>query len=72
MAHTDGIESFWSMFKRGYVGTFHQLSEKHLDRYVAEFSGRHNGRETDTIDQMRGVAKGLAGKRLRYRELVAS
>ena len=58
------------MFKRGYVGTFHQLSKKHLPRYVAEFSGRHNSRETDTIDQMRGVAKGPTGKRLRYRELI--
>ena len=33
VAHTNGIESFWSMLKRAYVGVFHQLSAKHLDRY---------------------------------------
>ena len=70
-AHTNGIESFWSMLKRGYVGTYHQMSPKHLDRYVREFSGRHNVRELDTLDQMRTSARGLVGKRLPYAELVA-
>ena len=71
MAHTNGIESFWSMLKRGYQGTFHHLSEKHLDRYVSEFSGRHNVREYDTKHQMALLAKGMVGKRLRYCDLVA-
>ena len=44
MAHTNGIESHWAMLKRGYVGVYHQMSVKHLDRYVTEFSGRHNSR----------------------------
>lgn len=70
-AHTQGIESFWSMFKRGYVGTYHQMSHKHLDRYVGEFVGRHNSRPLDTIEQMRGTARGLVGKRLQYQELVS-
>ena len=70
-AHTNGIESFWSMLKRGYVGTYHQMSPKHLDRYVREFVGRHNVREMDTLDQMRAIARGLVGKRLRYADLVA-
>ena len=69
--HTNGIESLWSMFKRGYHGTFHHLSEKHLARYVAEFAGRHNVRDLDTIVQMAALARGMVGKRLRYRELVA-
>ena len=70
-AHTNGIESFWSMLKRGYIGTYHQMSPKHLDRYVHEFAGRHNQRPLDTADQMRRVARGLVGKRLRYTDLTA-
>ena len=70
-AHTNGIESFWSMLKRGYVGTYHQLSAKHLQRYVNEFSGRHGVRNRDTLDQMRAVVAGMIGKRLMYRELTA-
>ena len=31
--HTNGMDSFWLMLKRGYVGTYHKMSEKHLDRY---------------------------------------
>ena len=71
MAHTNGIESFWALLKRGYHGTYHHMSEKHLDRYVSEFSGRHNDRKSDTIDQMRAIARGMVGKRLMYKELVA-
>ena len=70
MAHTNGIESFWAMLKRGYQGTFHHFSEKHCDRYVSEFAGRHNIREKDTVDQMAHVAHHMTGKRLRYRDLV--
>ena len=71
MAHTNGIESFWALLKRGYHGTFHHMSEKHLGRYVQEFAGRNNIRDLDTIDQMAWLARGMVGKRLQYRELVA-
>ena len=37
-----GIESHWALLKRGYVGVYHWMSEKHLNRYVGEFEGRHN------------------------------
>ena len=67
--HTNGIESLWSMFKRGYVGTYHQMSEAHLSRYVDEFTGRHNIRPLGTEDQMGSVAVGMVGKRLRYNDL---
>jgi len=69
MAHTNGMESFWSMLKRGYQGTFYHFSEKHLDRYVTEFASRHNARDADTIDMMGGMAQGMEGKRLRYATL---
>ena len=71
MAHTNGVESFWSMLKRGYNGTFHHFSEKHLDRYVGEFAGRHNDREADTIDMMGAMVTSLEGKYLPYRDLIA-
>ncbi len=69
--HTNGIESLWSMLKRAHKGTFHKLSPKHLDRYVQEFAGRHNIREQDTVNQMGLVARNMAHKRLRYRQLIA-
>ena len=71
MAHTNGVESFWSMLKRGYYGVYHKMSPKHLQRYVNEFAGRHNIRDKDTIDQMNAVVTGLVGKRLLYRDLTA-
>ena len=69
--HTNGIESFWSMLKRGYVGTYHHMSVKHLDRYVNEFAGRHNDRPSDTETQMQHIARDMSGKRLRYQDLIA-
>ena len=70
MAHTNGIESFWSMLKRGYQGTYHKMSAKHLGRYVNEFSGRHNVRMADTLEQMELTMRRMVGRRLRYRDLV--
>lgn len=70
-AHTNGIESFWATLKRGYNGTYHRMSPKHLGRYVTEFAGRHNVREMDTIDQMEFLAKGMVGKKLPYKVLVS-
>ena len=71
MAHTNGMESHWSMMKRGYVGTYHKMSPKHLQRYVDEFAGRHNIRDADTIKQMGLVVEGMSGKRLTYQALMA-
>ena len=71
MAHTNGMESFWAMLKRGYKGIYHQMSPKHLQRYVLEFAGRHNHRDKDTIDQMGEIVLGLEHKRLKYDDLTA-
>jgi len=70
-AHTNGMESFWSLLKRGFTGTYHKISPKHLHRYVDEFSGRHNDRPQDTIVQMGNLVRGGDSKRLRYDDLVA-
>ena len=42
--HTNTIEGFWSIFKRGVVGTFHKVSKKYMPLYVAEFAFRYNHR----------------------------
>ena len=70
MAHTNGIESFWAMLKRGYIGIYHWMSAKHLHRYVNEFSGRHNIRPLDTLGQMAAMVRGMDGKRLTYAALI--
>lgn len=69
--HTNGIESFWALLKRGYHGTCHWMSPKHLHRYCAEFTGRLNSRGDPTLDRMGAVFAGMVGKRLLYREFTA-
>ena len=69
--HTNGVEAFWAIFKRAHKGTYHKMSDKHLQRYVDEFVGRHNQREYDTIEQMAEVVVRMSGRRLRYHELIA-
>ena len=70
MAHTNGIESFGAMLKRGYHGTFHHLSAKHLQRYVNEFATRHNLRPQDTESIMAETVARMIGKRLTYADLI--
>ena len=72
MAHTNGIESFWALLKRGYHGTFHHLSTKHLHRYVNEFATRHNLRPQDTATMMGETVARMVGKRLTYAALTAN
>ena len=68
LTHTNSIENFWSLFKRGLVGSFHKISEKHLDRYLDEFVYRFNGR--DDADLFPSTLKNLVnGKALPFEKL---
>ena len=71
-AHTNAIDGAFSLFKRGFVGTFHKMSPKHTDRYLAEFEGRKNDRHSDTIDQMANLARGMRGNRIKFKDLIAT
>ena len=70
MAHTNGLESHWALFKRGIDGIYHHVSVKHLGRYTTEFEGRHNNRPLDTGEQMGIMARGTVGKQLPYSTLI--
>ena len=72
MAHTNGVESFWALLKRGYHGTFHHVSAEHLHRYVNEFAGRLNTRDMDTVGMMGTMTENMSGKRLTYASLIAT
>ena len=70
--HTNGMESHWATLKRGITGTYHQMSPKHLHRYASEFEGRHNMRPLDTIDQIHATIRGMNGKELKIKDLMAN
>ena len=55
-----------------FQDTFHKISPKHLQRYVSEFAGKHNVRDSGTLAQMRHTVARLVGRNLLYRDLIAS
>jgi ISXO2-like transposase domain len=69
--HSNTVESAFSLLKRGIYGTFHNISRKHLHRYVAEFDFRWNARKVDDGERLARAVRSAEGKRLRYREPVA-
>lgn len=65
--HTNTVENYFSILKRGVIGTFHHVSEAHLSRYIAEFDFRYNSRSMSDAERAVLALKGAEGKRLTYR-----
>ncbi len=68
--HTNTIEGYFSIMKRGINGVYHHVSQQHLKRYLAEFDFRYNERERLGVNDAARMAKsvkGIIGKRLTYR-----
>lgn len=68
-AHTNTVESYFSLLKRGLIGTFHHVGEQHLQRYVKEFDFRWNHRKITDAERAAFALKGISGKRLTYRRI---
>jgi transposase-like protein len=69
-AHTNTLEGYYSIFKRGMKGVYQHCSERHLHRYVAEFDFRYNNRSglgVEDVQRTANVLKGIVGKRLTYK-----
>ena len=65
---TNTIEGFFSLLKRGMMGTFHSVSSKHLHRYVSEFEFRYNTRKIDDGERTMLAMQAGCGKRLTYKD----
>jgi transposase-like protein len=67
-AHTNSVESYFALLKRGVIGTFHHISKKHLHRYCSEFDFRWNGRKLSDSERRTLALTQIEGKRLMYRQ----
>lgn len=67
--HTNGIENFWSLLKRGLKGTYVSVEPFHLFRYLDEQSFRYNHRKLTDSERFSIVAEQVIGRRLTYSEL---
>jgi len=70
-AHSNTAESFFALFKRGVMGTYHHISAQHLHRYLAEFDQRWNTRTMQDADRAILATQSVSGKRLTYRPLTS-
>jgi len=69
--HTNGIENFWSLYKRAWKGTYTHNARKHTTRYVDERAFSFNNREMNDLERMVAVTSSVTGKRVTYAELKA-
>jgi transposase-like protein len=69
--HTNTIEGFWGLVKRGVYGVYHWVSKKHLQRYLGEYSFRYNTRDLHNSDRFVEFLGGLANTKLTYAKLIA-
>jgi len=72
IVHTNFAESYHSLLKRGIIGAFHHVSEKHLPRYLAEFDRRWNTRKQRDGQRVVNVINTAIGRRLRYSEVTSA
>jgi transposase-like protein len=69
--HTNTIEGFFSIFKRGMKGVYQHCDKRHLDRYLAEFDFRYNERHVSDSERTDAAIRGVVGRRLMYRDSLA-
>jgi transposase-like protein len=69
--HTNGIESFWALLKRGHYGIFHVMTAKHIHRYIAEFEARWNMNNLGSTERVDTLLENTPGLRLTYKGLIA-
>lgn len=73
-AHTNTVEGYFSILKRGLIGTYHHVGSQHLSRYMSEFDFRYNNRTALGVSDAERTDKalqGISGKRLTYRRIDA-
>ncbi len=70
--HTNNIENFWSLLKRGIIGIYHYTSPKHLHRYCDEFAGRYNARKDRDNERFQNAVKKSSNLRLKYVDLISN
>lgn len=70
--HTNNIENYWSIFKRGIIGIYHFVSPKHLHRYCEEFGYRYNNRKESGVDKFTQAVKRCSNIRLPYEVLISN
>ena len=67
--YTNTVENYFSILKRGVIGTYHHISNQHVPMYLAEFDFRYNARKISDTERTEKAIRGAVGKRLTYRRI---